>query len=108
MAFKKVCSLDEVPEGDALRVELFEEPIALFNLDGEILATQDRCTHGDWSLADGFLENGVIECTLHWGKFCVRTGKVKAPPACAALTVYPVKVEGNDVYVDFESGKVND
>ena len=42
------------------------------------------------------------------GKFCVRTGKVKAPPACAALTVYPVKVEGNDVYVDFESGKVND
>ena len=99
MAFKKVCSLGEVPEGEALRVELFDEPI---------LATQDRCTHGDWSLADGFLENGVIECTLHWGKFCVRTGKVKAPPACAALTVYPVKVEGNDVYVDFESGKVND
>ena len=52
MAFKKVCSLDEVPEGDALRVELFDEPIALFNLDGEILATQDRCTTIDAEFRD--------------------------------------------------------
>ena len=71
MAFEKVCNLEDVSEGEALQIETFEEAIAVYNVGGQIFATQDRCTHGDWSLADGFLEDGVIECTLHWASFSV-------------------------------------
>ena len=108
MAFEKVCNLEDVSEGEALQIETFEEAIAVYNVGGQIFATQDRCTHGDWSLADGFLEDGVIECTLHWGKFCVRTGKVKVPPACDPLTIYPVEVRGGEIFVDYEAGKVGE
>ena len=108
MAFEKVCNLEDVSEGEVLQVNTFEEAIAVYNVGGQIFATQDRCTHGDWSLADGFLEDGVIECTLHWGKFCVRTGKVKAPPACDPLTIYPVEVRGGEIFVDYEAGKVGE
>ncbi|SDX42414.1 chlorobenzene dioxygenase ferredoxin/benzene/toluene dioxygenase ferredoxin subunit [Celeribacter indicus] len=76
------------------------EPILVCNVDGEIHAVQDTCTHDTWSLADGFLEGCIIECSLHFAKFDVRTGKVKALPACQALKVYPAKCEGGDIYVD--------
>jgi biphenyl 2,3-dioxygenase ferredoxin subunit len=38
------------------------------------------------------------------GEFCVRTGKVKAAPPCEPLKVFPIKIEGDDVLVDFDAG----
>ena len=76
------------------------------NVDGEFFAVQDTCTHGNWALSDGYLDGGVVECTLHFGKFCVRTGKVKALPACKPIKVFPIKVEGGDVHVDLDAGEV--
>jgi nitrite reductase/ring-hydroxylating ferredoxin subunit len=67
---------------------------------------QDTCTHGEWALSDGYLEGDVIECTLHFAKFCVRTGKVKALPASKALRVFPVKVEKDSIFVDLDAGEV--
>lgn len=76
------------------------EPILVCKVDGEVHAVQDTCTHDTWSLADGFLEGDVVECSLHFAKFCVRTGKVKALPACEALKVFPAKIEDGYVLVD--------
>jgi len=104
MAFQKVCEASDIDEGESLRVEDPQGAIAIHHWEGQYYATQDRCTHDEWSLADGYLENGMIECTLHWAKFCLRTGKVKAPPACHALKIYPVRVNGNDVEVDVDAG----
>lgn len=53
MAFVRVCGRSDVAEGEALKLEQFPIPLALFNVDGEFFATQDRCTHGEWSLSDG-------------------------------------------------------
>ena len=67
---------------------------------------QDTCTHGDWALSDGYLDGDIVECTLHFGKFCVRTGKVKALPACKPIKVFPIKVEGDEVHVDLDNGEL--
>jgi biphenyl 2,3-dioxygenase ferredoxin component len=105
MTFIKVCKLDEVPVGEALKVECGEVAVAIFNVDGELFGTQDNCSHGQWSLSEGgYLDGDVVECSLHMGKFCVRTGKVKAQPPCDPIKIYPVRVEGNDVLVNFEAG----
>ncbi|HCF1525230.1 bifunctional 3-phenylpropionate/cinnamic acid dioxygenase ferredoxin subunit [Pseudomonas aeruginosa] len=107
MAYIKVCSVSDVPEGDALQIDVDDSTIALFNVDGEFFATQDKCTHGDWSLSEGgYLDGDVVECSLHRAKFCVRTGKVKAAPACKPLMIYPVKLEGGDVYIDSSAGTI--
>lgn len=108
MAYTKVCDRHMVPEGAALRIGDIPEPIAVYNVGGEFYATQDRCTHGEWSLCDGYLDDDIIECTLHWGKFCVRTGKVKSPPACEPLKIYPIMLDGDDVLVDLDAGKVTE
>lgn len=107
MAFTKVCDFSQVPDGDALKVEKNGIEIAIFNVDGELFATQDRCTHGDWSLSEGgYLDGDVVECSLHMGKFCVRSGRVKAAPACESLKTYSLKVEAGEVFLDFDSGMV--
>lgn len=105
MKFSVVCNVSDIPVGEALKVEGSEGAIAIFNVDGELFATQDGCTHGDWSLSEGgYLEGDIVECSLHMGKFCVRTGKVKAAPPCDPLKMFPLKIEGDDVLVDFDAG----
>src|SRR5690606_15958064 len=79
-----------------LRVLVDGEAVCLYNLEGTIRATQDKCPHGNASLADGYLENGTIECPLHQGVFDVATGKPLCPPVTTDLKVYNVKVEGEE------------
>lgn len=104
MAFVKVCSVADLESGGCLRIEDGPEPVGLFNVDGDFFAIDDTCTHGEWSLCDGYLEGHEIECTLHMAKFCVRTGAVLAPPADTSVKVYPVEVKGDDVMVDLTAG----
>lgn len=104
MTLTKVCSSEDLAEGDILRFEGGPEPILVCNVGGEFFATQDTCTHDEWALSDGYLEDDIIECTLHWAKFCVRTGKVKALPASVPLRTFEVRVEGNAVLVNFGGG----
>lgn len=99
MPFERVCAFGQLADGEASRVETSRGPVTLFRVDGEYFATQDKCTHGDWSLADGYLEGDEIECPLHGGRFCVRTGEVKAFPPTVPLRTFPVKVQGEDVLV---------
>lgn len=105
MEFTRVCSLRDILDGEALKVESRGIAVAIFNVNGELFATQDHCTHGNWSLSEGgYLDGDIVECSLHQGKFCVRTGKVKAAPPCDPLKVFPIRVDGNDVLVEFSAG----
>ncbi|ABG99105.1 biphenyl 2,3-dioxygenase, ferredoxin component (plasmid) [Rhodococcus jostii RHA1] len=104
MALTKICSSGDLAPGEMLRFEEGPEPILVCNVGGEFFATQDTCSHADWALSEGYLEDDVVECTLHWAKFCVRTGKAKALPACVPLRTFVVKLEGDDVLVDLEGG----
>jgi len=97
----RVCATGELSDQAALRVDLPNRPpIALFRLAGEFFATDDTCTHGAASLADGFVEDGQIECPFHSGRFDIRTGEPTLHPCIVKLRTYPVIVEGDSVFVD--------
>jgi len=100
----KVAAVGDVPEGGTLGVEAGRELVCLYNLDGRIYATDDVCTHEEASLADGFVEGDCIECPLHQARFHIPTGEVRAPPATANLRVFPVKIDGEDVFVNITPG----
>ena len=89
---------DLVP-GEVRHVELAGREIAVFNIGGEFFATSDRCTHMRGRLSDGYVEGGVVECPLHFGKFDIRSGRALSPPCKISLAVFPVKVEGGSVWV---------
>ena len=86
-------------EGDMLGVSAGGKEIALYNIGGEIYATDNVCTHAFAMLTDGWLDGEVIECPLHAGRFEVKTGKGLGPPIPCDIKTYPVRVAGNDVQV---------
>lgn len=104
MSVTRVCAASDLSPGDMLRFDGGSEPILVCNVDGEFLAVQDTCSHDEWSLAEGDLDGDIVECTLHWAKFCVRTGQARALPATVPLRTFVTKVEGDDVLVEMDSG----
>jgi naphthalene 1,2-dioxygenase ferredoxin component len=101
-SWKQVAAAADVPEDGTLLVRHGSEPVCLYNLAGTIYATHDVCTHGQASLADGFIQGEDIECPLHQGLFHIPTGKAVGAPCTEDLRVYPVKVEDGAVYIESE------
>jgi 3-phenylpropionate/trans-cinnamate dioxygenase ferredoxin component len=96
----KVATTAQIKPGDALRVKVGNEHVALFNVDGEIHATDDTCSHAQASLADGWLEDGEVTCPLHGAVFDVATGRALTLPATKPVRTYEVRLEGEDIYVE--------
>jgi len=94
-----LCKSADLAPGEARRVDRGEVPaIAVYNIDGTFYATDDCCTHGLASLAEGELEGDIIECNLHFGGFHVPTGKAVYSPCSIDIRTYPVVVEGEEVF----------
>ena len=87
--------LSEVPPGTVKCVELDDQAIAIFNVEGTFYATQNECTHAEGPLCEGTLEGALIECPWHGSKFDVRTGAVTMRPAKEPLKTYRVVLEGD-------------
>ena len=98
----KAASRGDVAEGDVLGVLVAGHDIAIYDLDGELFATDNVCTHAYARLSDGWLDRGEIECPLHAGRFEVRTGKATAPPCTDDLKIYPVRLAGDEIQVKLD------
>jgi nitrite reductase/ring-hydroxylating ferredoxin subunit len=94
-----VAQLPSLPEGEILGVEIGDKSIALYNIDGEIHATDNVCTHAFALLTDGWLDGDCIECPLHAGRFNVKTGKAMGPPVDEDIKVFETRVVGSDIQV---------
>jgi nitrite reductase/ring-hydroxylating ferredoxin subunit len=97
-----VCPESELLRAESVRLAI-RPPVAVFNLDGEFYATDDTCSHAESSLADGYIEDGAVECILHFARFCIKTGAALSAPAVDPVRTYPVKVEDGVVLVDLAS-----
>jgi nitrite reductase/ring-hydroxylating ferredoxin subunit len=96
-----VCTKDEVFEGTGRRYELPGfPPIAVFNVDGEFFVTDDTCSHGNASLAEGWVEGDEVECPFHSGRFCVRDGRATAFPCELPIRTYRSRCEGERVMIE--------
>jgi naphthalene 1,2-dioxygenase system ferredoxin subunit len=92
-----VASLDDFAASDAIAVNAGPRQIAIYLVDGAVFATDNRCTHGDARLCDGFIEGHEIECPHHQGRFDIRTGAATGAPASVALATYPARIEDGRV-----------
>ena len=99
----RACSLSELTEDKAIRVELAGRPICIARSGGEVFALSDVCSHADVPLSEGDVEDGKIECWLHGSLFDLRTGEPSGLPATRPVPTFPVTVEGDDVLVQMES-----
>jgi nitrite reductase/ring-hydroxylating ferredoxin subunit len=82
--------------------------VALYNIDGQIYATHNICTHAHAYLSDGWLEGDIIECPLHGGRFEVKTGKGLGLPITCDVKTLPVRIDGNEIQVNLQSFAASD
>jgi len=95
----KVADLSECPPGQLLEVEVERERIVLANVDGDLYALQDRCSHQDLPLSDGELDGDRLECLYHGARFDVCTGRAVGLPAIKPVPIYDVQVRGQEIFV---------
>jgi len=98
----KVCPTSEVADNSVKSFEVGNNVLAVYNIGGEFFVTDNECTHGAASLADGILEDDIIECTLHFGAFNVKTGAAVQAPCFTPLRTYKVMVQDGHVMVDLD------
>ncbi|HET7467894.1 MAG TPA: non-heme iron oxygenase ferredoxin subunit [Candidatus Dormibacteraeota bacterium] len=104
MAKVRVASVDEVPIETLKAVLVDHQEICLAHADdGNFYAIDDVCTHENFLLSGGELFGLDVECPQHGSRFNLQTGKVTGLPAVIPTKVYPVEVEGDEVYVEVGS-----
>jgi 3-phenylpropionate/trans-cinnamate dioxygenase ferredoxin subunit len=97
----EVCPVDELPPGSMKLVPAGAVMLGVFNVDGELYAIEDRCSHDDGPLVEGDWEpeEAVVICPRHGSRFDIRTGRALTLPAYLPVETFPVRVENGMVTV---------
>jgi nitrite reductase/ring-hydroxylating ferredoxin subunit len=88
-----------VPEGEVVAVNAGGKSVALFLHDGAHYAIYDLCTHGQAQLSEGWVEDGCVECPLHQGKFCIKTGEAMTSPVTEPVQTFETRVIGGRIEI---------
>jgi nitrite reductase/ring-hydroxylating ferredoxin subunit len=103
MSKVKLFLASELEVNEIRQVELDgREPIAIYNLDGEFFATDDTCTHGNASMAEGDIDGSEVYCPFHMGAFDIRTGEATVAPCSVPLKTYEVVIEDGYLFILME------
>ena len=103
------CKTSDLAPGTALRVDVkradgVAHPVAIVrSADGEFYAIDDTCSHADVSLSEGDIEGCEIECWAHGSRFDIRTGHPDVLPAMDPIRTYPVRVDGDAIWLDVDA-----
>lgn len=96
--FVKAIDLVELPAGTCTTVTVAGRDVAVFNVGGEVYATDDACIHMGASLGSGSFEGKTVACRAHGLRFDVTTGKIIGNDAIG-LQTYPVKIEDGAILI---------
>ena len=93
----KIGAASEMPaEGMAKEFEALGRPLCVARIHGQLAALHNECPHHGAPLSEGTIEGGRVVCPWHGWSFDPRTGAELSNPL-GGTTVYPLRVEGDDV-----------
>lgn len=90
----------ELSPAQMKRVEAGGRKLLLCNADGKHYVVDEICSHEDYSLYLGCIQDGRIKCSLHGSYFDLETGKPLVDPACEPIRTYPLKIAEGKIWVD--------
>ena len=96
----RVCATSELLPGESRVAWDGDTPILVVNLDGDLFALEDRCSHEDFELSAGAVDAvaGTVECVLHGAKFDLRDGRALCAPAYSPVRTFPVRTGDDAVW----------
>jgi 3-phenylpropionate/trans-cinnamate dioxygenase ferredoxin subunit len=98
----EVANIADLPNGGWHEVDVENTSILIINMNGQIYAIENLCTHDGGTLADGHIEGENIVCPRHGAKFCIKTGAVTAPPAYEDIKTFPTRLENGKVLLEID------
>lgn len=99
--FVKVASVGDLPANGMIAAQVGDDEVMVARIGDDYFAVDGWCSHEAGLLGEGYLHEDTceVECPIHEGFFDLRTGRASAPPADAPITVYVVRIEGDDILV---------
>ena len=105
MSWIRVTEIENIPLREGRAVQIGDREIAIFNLGGRFVATDNACPHRGGPLADGIVSGTHVVCPLHAYRVCLESGNVTKPEVCVKVDTYEVRVEGGVVMVDVDEAE---
>jgi 3-phenylpropionate/trans-cinnamate dioxygenase ferredoxin subunit len=100
----RICAVEDIKPGKAIRVKIGEEAIAIVRTKADqVYALNDKCSHGEISLSEGFVDNETIECWAHGAKFSLETGEALTLPAYEPVAKYEVIIDNGDIFLEIDA-----
>lgn len=100
MTWIDACATDDIDPEDLIRFDHGGQTFAIYHApEGDFYCTEGMCSHENVHLCDGLVMDHLIECPKHNGQFDYRTGEAMRAPVCVNLKTFPVKVEGDRVFI---------
>jgi nitrite reductase/ring-hydroxylating ferredoxin subunit len=99
--FVKVASVSEITIGTGKPIEIGQQTVALFNVDGKFHCIHNTCKHRGGPLGEGDLEGTTVTCPWHGFQYDVTSGKCLTNPSIQVAT-FPVQIDGSDIKVAIE------
>ena len=97
--FVRLCSKADLPDdGETKEITVGDKVICVANVNGTISAMDNVCLHRGGPLGQGVIADNKVVCPWHGWMWDPKTGAADQNPA-ARIAVYPIKLEGDDVYV---------
>ena len=100
MAFERVASLSDIPENGNKIFAVGATQILIARAPMGIYAVGAICSHQHTPLEGGKMKACFIFCPLHGVRFDMRDGKPAGTLTDEPIPTWPVKVEGDDIFVD--------
>lgn len=98
---KKICPTSDIKINSVKQFNIDNTIVAIVHTKSDkFYAIDDKCSHGDIYLSEGFVENCYLECIGHGSKFNLLNGKPYNLPATRAIKVYALEIKNNYIYID--------
>ena len=102
-------ALDDLVDGESRAFEdIGDYGIVVCNVQGELYALEDNCSHADTPLSEGRLRGWHITCPLHGASFDIRDGSHGGPPAWEGVPCFKVERIDGEVIVDLGGSQDGD
>lgn len=98
--YLRLCAVDDVPEDGMRQFDLRDREFLVVRLEGRFYCLDARCTHAGAPISEGSLKGNILTCPWHYSRFDITTGEVVRGPAQDPLTVYKIKLEKDQIFID--------
>ncbi len=100
--FIPVFEYDSLAPGTLRHIEVQGMSIVVVRVGDTVYALQDRCTHEEFPLSEGWIDNENLVCAFHGARFDLKTGDALSLPAYEGVKTFHVRVINNKIEIQLD------